>query len=504
MNADFPHFRSLISDPFFFAGAFLAVGFLVTWLIFRDRPVWRFLCQLTSFVGLSVMLVVAGVTPFSPTPVMNQTVAYVTISAFKIVWWFAASWLLAGFVRAALVFKRQPVETRFLQDVCAGFIYISGALAIVTYVFDMSVTGILAASGVIAIGLGLALQSTLGDLFSGLVLNLAKPYDPGDWITLDGGLEGRVIDTNWRATQILTPNNDLAIVPNSVIAKAKIVNASKPVAVHGLTIIVRLDPTAAPLGSVAVLQTAMLSCNRILRTPPASVMIRTLDATALECELQFFVHLIEQVPDARNEVFDLVFRHCASAGIRIAPPSGGMVALPPRVAHREISEIPSLILEHLPIFASLSDAERLALAPKMKRRTYQAGDVVVEQGTVLSALLILTSGVLAALQRHDNSDTEVLRLAPGDCLGQASVLTGAPATFKITAVTKAVIYEIAKEDLAPILKERPAIANELGQILALREAVGKSHADEISEADRHSPNLAARLTDRMRVLFGLE
>jgi hypothetical protein len=38
---------------------------------------------------------------------------------FKIVWWLAASSLLAGFVRAALVFKRQPMETRFLQDLNA-------------------------------------------------------------------------------------------------------------------------------------------------------------------------------------------------------------------------------------------------------------------------------------------------------------------------------------------------------------------------------------------------
>ena len=140
----------------------------------------------------------------------------------------------------------------------------------------------------------------------------------------------------------------------------------------------------------------------------------------------------------------------------------------------------------------------------MKRKTYKAGDVLVEQGARLPALLILTSGVLAALQQHDDSETEVLRLAPGDCLGQASVLTGAAATFKVIALTKAVIYEITKEDLAPILKERPAIAMELGQILAAREATGKSRAEAISEADKQSPNLAARLTDRMKVLFGLE
>jgi small-conductance mechanosensitive channel len=186
-------------------------------------------------------------------------------------------------------------------------------------------------------------------------------------------LEGRVIDTNWRATQILTPNNDLAIIPNSVFAKAKIVNASKPDGVHGLTIIVRLDPAVAPSMGVAILETAMLSCNRILRIPQSSVMIRSLDAVALECEMRFFVYLIEQASNTRNEVFDLVFRHCASAGKRVAPPSNSMLTLPTRGARRDIAEIPRQMLEHLPIFASLSDDERLVLAPRMKRKAYKAG-----------------------------------------------------------------------------------------------------------------------------------
>ena len=92
---------------------------------------------------------------------------------------------------------------------------------------------LLATSGVIAIILGLALQSTLSDVFSGIVLNFSRPYRPGDWISIDGGTDGRVIEMNWRATHVLTAKRDLAIVPNSTIAKAKIVNTSSPSGIHG-------------------------------------------------------------------------------------------------------------------------------------------------------------------------------------------------------------------------------------------------------------------------------
>jgi small-conductance mechanosensitive channel len=502
LNADLVYLISRVAHPLVVAGGILVAGFLMTRLALHGRPIRQLLCQLATIAGLTAMLVVAGVIPFEPTPVMDPTITYFVTSAFKIVWWLAASWLLAGIVRTILVFKRRPVETRFLQDLCSGLIYGSAIMGIIANVFDMAISGLLAASGVIAIVLGLALQSTLSDVFSGVVLNITKPYHPGDWVILDG-LEGRVIETNWRATQILTDTNDVAFVPNSIIAKSKLLNASRPSGSHGLKVVVRLDPAVAPSGAVAVLETAMLGCNRILRIPAATVTVRSLDAVAMECELAFFVPLIEQGPDAQNEVFDLVYRHCASASIRLAPPSGSAFALPARGALPDLTDAPKRLLQRLSVFASLSDDERVALAPMVKRRTFKAGDVLVEQGIVAQALFILTSGVLAALQQHDGGEIEVLRLAPGDCFGQASVMTGAMTTFKVKALTRAVVYEIAKDDIAPILKKRPVIAGELSQIMTQREAAGKARIGALDRRTVHPENLRNRIVGRIKVIFGL-
>ena len=503
MHANIALGYALISNPLSLAGIVLVAGFLVTRLVCRDSPVAHFLIQLASFAGFSAMLFVATVSPFMPTPVMDFSLRFLTVSVFKVVWWLAGSWLLAGFVRAALVFKRQPKETRLLQDLCAGAIYVGAVLGIIADVFDVPISGLLAASGVIAIVLGLALQSTLGDVFSGVVLNLAKAYRAGDWLILEGGLQGRVVETNWRATQLLTLSNDLAIIPNSIISKAKLVNASAPSQTHGIVVIVRLDPDSAPLSGVTVLETALLSCTRIVRLPPATIMVRSLDAVALECEVTFFVNSIEQGPAAQNEVFDRVYRHCMSAGIRLAPPADSALILPPRGPAQQPADAPKRLLERLPIFLPLSNDERLLLAPKMKRRAYKAGDILVEQGVVTSALFILGSGVLAAFQRHDGADAEVLRYAPGDCFGQASVLTGAKTVFKVEALTRAVVYEIAKDDLAPILKARPGIAVELGQVLAMRETAGKDRLSDLDGLDPQADHLATRLGNRVKALFGL-
>jgi small-conductance mechanosensitive channel/CRP-like cAMP-binding protein len=503
MHADFAAITVLIANPLTLAGVFLVAGVVLTRIACRDNPVAHFLCQFASFAGFTAMLSVAAVSPFKPTPVMDLTITTVTVSVFKMVWWLAASWLLAGLMRAALVFRRQPKETRFLQDLCAGAIYVCAGLGIVADVFDVPLNGLLAASGLIAIVLGLALQSTLGDVFSGVVLNLEKPYRPGDWITLEGGMAGCVIETNWRATHLLTLANDLAVIPNSVISKARLVNTSTPRRAHGITVTIRLDPTVAPLAAVLVLETALLSCTRILRVPRAIVSVRSLDAVALECELMVFIERIEDSPEAQNEVFDRLYRHALSAGIRLAPPSDSALILPPRGQPLQPAEVPMRLLERLPIFLPLSSDERLLLAPKMRRRTFKPGDILIDQGIVATTLFILVSGVLAAFQHHDAADAEILRYAPGDCFGQASLLTGATTVFKVRALTRAVVYEIARDDLAPILKARPAIAAELGQIMAIREAAGKDRLSELDGIDLHGEHLANRLGERVRALFGL-
>ena len=58
------------------------------------------------------------------------------------------------------------------------------------------------------------LQSTLADVFSGIILNTTRPYQIGDSISIDG-TEGKVLEIDWRATRLLTGS-----VPDQVMRKA--------------------------------------------------------------------------------------------------------------------------------------------------------------------------------------------------------------------------------------------------------------------------------------------
>lgn len=128
-------------------------------------------------------------------------------------------WALIGFVRIYLVVERKPREARLLQDLVVGIVYVGMLLSILAFVFAVPVGTLITTSGVFAIMLGLALQNTLGDLFSGIALNVGRPYVLGNWIILSDGTEGRVIETNWQSTHLLTAAHDVVAVPNSLLAE---------------------------------------------------------------------------------------------------------------------------------------------------------------------------------------------------------------------------------------------------------------------------------------------
>src|SRR5499427_7903181 len=213
-------------DPLVVAFGLLVCGGLTTQFLFKHAPFTRAIVRVVCLLLLTIVLLRAGIVPYRPLPSTGSPFRDAVHGTLQVAWWLWAAWFLVSFLRAFVIIEHRPREGKLLQDLLAGLIYLASVFAIIGYVFDLPIQGLLATSGAIAIILGLALQSTLSDVFSGIVLNFSRPYRPGDWISIDGSTDGRVIEMNWRATHVLTGKSDLAIVPNSTIAKAKIVNTS--------------------------------------------------------------------------------------------------------------------------------------------------------------------------------------------------------------------------------------------------------------------------------------
>ncbi len=105
--------------------------------------------------------------------------------------------------------------------------FIIGFLIILQYM-GISIVPILGILGVGGLAVGLALQDTLTNLFSGINILASKQIKTGDYIKLDSNDEGFVIDITWRYTTIKTLPNNHIIIPNSKLASAIITNYNMP------------------------------------------------------------------------------------------------------------------------------------------------------------------------------------------------------------------------------------------------------------------------------------
>jgi small-conductance mechanosensitive channel len=461
----------LIADPFVQTGVLAVVGAVITRLLLRKYPAWRLLFQLVFFVALTVLLLHYDIIPYevaaSETPVYER----IFIAAAKIVWWINAAWLLAGTARVFLIFERRPREGRLLQDLVVGVVYLGCALSVVAYVFNAPVGTLIATSGVFAIILGLALQSTLADVFSGIALNFSRPYEVGDWIVLSDGTEGRVVETNWRATHLLNASNDLVVLPNSNLAKAQFTNLSSPNRTHGVKLRIRLMPTMAPSGIAEILRTVLLSSNSIMLTPAPAIEIKSLDAQAIEFELSFRVRDFNAAASARHEIYDLIYRHVRAAGLVLAQPNEAITvgaAQPQGIASAAPRATALRLIDAVPLFASLTEEEKQALAPTMTRRTHRKGETLAAQDAKLNSLFVIRTGVLIVSRKDGDTEIELSRLSPGDYFGEAGLFAGKGEPGTIRAMTFAVVYEVGQAALAQLMHDRPGIADEISVTLSRR------------------------------------
>jgi small-conductance mechanosensitive channel len=102
-----------------------------------------------------------------------------------------------------------------------------GALVLLSSL-GVAITPLLTALGVGGLAVALALQDTLTNLFAGVHILTSRKVQPGDFIQLDNGMQGFVVDTNWRNTTIRQLPNNIIVVPNATVASSIVTNYHLP------------------------------------------------------------------------------------------------------------------------------------------------------------------------------------------------------------------------------------------------------------------------------------
>jgi small-conductance mechanosensitive channel len=141
---------------------------------------------------------------------------------------FAAAGMAGRLFENYLVEKELPGPgTGLVQGVLRGTIFVVGILVALS-VLGISIAPIITALGVGGLAVALALQDTLANLFAGIHILVEKPLRVGDFVRLESGQEGQVVDITWRTTRVRTLANNLVVLPNGKLTQSTFTNYSLP------------------------------------------------------------------------------------------------------------------------------------------------------------------------------------------------------------------------------------------------------------------------------------
>ncbi len=114
-----------------------------------------------------------------------------------------------------------------LQKIMTIIVYFV-AFILVLNALGVQVTALVAAFGIGGIAIAFALQGTLSEFFAGIYIMTDRPVRVGDYVELESGQKGYVVDIGWRSTRIRELPNNIIVVPNSKMAGSIVTNYYLP------------------------------------------------------------------------------------------------------------------------------------------------------------------------------------------------------------------------------------------------------------------------------------
>ena len=212
--------------------------------------------------------------------------------------WFANKLIQQLFGSFLKKMKVEKEPTNLLLKGARVGLYIFAFLTIADQL-QINIKSLLAGVGVIGLALSFAAKDTVGNIISGIVIIIDKPFKEGDWVSL-GSLDATVTQIRLRTTVLTTFNNETVVVPNQQISQERIINYTITPKIR-----VKIPIGIAYKESISAARTALLETTkgdtRILQDPLPRVIVTDLGSSSVNLQLRFW---IENSDDQYTFIFE--------------------------------------------------------------------------------------------------------------------------------------------------------------------------------------------------------
>ena len=367
------------------------------------------------------------------------------------------------------VFKSK-VPQLFL-DIFRVVMVLFGAAIVLSTVWKLDLGGLVTALGLGSFVIGLALQDTLGNLFSGIALVYEKPFTEGDIIHV-GESRGKVIEMNWRAIRLLTREGEMIVIPHLVIGQETVRNLSKPSDVCILKKEIGFGYEVPPNRVKDALMKTCLATPGILHEPEPEVKTQDYAEHKIIYEIEFAI--------AEFGVHEEVMDNFMSRVWYTARRFDLEMPLPQRIVHQahEAPKKEDISIEKLR--ESLSQLSRMlpiekanvdALLDGSAIQHFGKGEVIIRQGDPTGMLYVVLEGkALVSARSKEGNKLIISDLSRGDFFGEITLFTNKKSTFQVEAMEDLNVISIFPDEVLEMVEKNPRLAHFLDEMMDARQS----------------------------------
>ncbi len=477
----------LVTSALWLAGGLVLVA---GWWIGHDQPAFR------RFGGALWCLVLAtlaeAVMPWlAARPADIAFVLAVAAVSFAIVRGMAVS--------ADLVVRRRQAHfSTIFRDLATILVYAVVILAVL-HSLAVDVSGLLTTSAIVTAVIGLALQETLGNVFSGLSLQMQKPFEPGDWIGFDGRV-GRVQGIGWRSTSIITRNLEILDVPNALLAREVVTNYRG--SAIGDELFVGVAYGSPPNDVKAAIVEVLRAVPNVVAMPPPTAEVVDYGDFAIKYRIRFWMRDFGLQPSVRDAIMSKLWYAFRRHHMEIPFPIRNVYVHEAARPVAESVELRSLAaLRRVDFLAELDDADLGTLRSEVREAVFGHEEIICREGDTGDAFFVLRRGTVEIVAQGANGqETHVADLRAPAFFGEMALLTGEARSATVRAKGDAELLIVERAGFEALFKSRPSVAGAVSRVLATRQSELRERRGQSLPAESNESR-ARRLLVKMQAIF---
>ncbi len=454
-------YLGLIEKHFWIEGLLALAAALFAIALRRQRRLFK----APGFIMLSVGLIIDMMIPLTPSlkfwAHVGRSVALLLV----------AFGLIRLAVEAFLIIRhrRKADPSTIVPEIVLTALYGITALAVLRFMLGVDPRVLLAVPALGTLIVGWIRQA---NFFSGLLIQYHRPFVQGDWVRLGDHL-GRVVGTGWRATWMITRNNEHVQIPNAALASQAVVNYSSGDAMVADEVYLEIDREVAPARVEELVGEVLRGVAEVLTS---EVDLSEYKGAVNRYRIRFWLADYAADERVRAAITRSLWYALRRNAIELAPyetrripvESNGRADLEHHDERAVIAE-----LRRVDLLNALSDEELTLLASAIKPYQFGKGEVLMHQGDEGDRFYILRKGRVG-IYAHGQTDTQEKHL--GDIVdssrenffGEIALLTGGKRNATIRATTDVDVWEIGRDAFARLFKAKPDAGASIAEVAGRR------------------------------------